>query len=246
MAMSFEPPSTTSEPSPFLRLPAEIRNQIYMHLVPSEKLHPLTNEMYYLPWTPLEQMRASCSPAVLRLNRKIYNEVIELWYGVTTYPFFLDRKSDFLNHEYLVDETCDFPASLKLVRSLVVITSPCKPLQQAQIDSPPTWTTHLANFLADSKCLENLTISLIVLMHPGIAITESEGTVHASLEKTLSPFRVIRGLSKVTTTFSMRTNLTLATLRSINTGWARPDKKANVRRWTRAYLDEFEADMLRN
>ncbi|PQE21149.1 hypothetical protein CJF31_00010748 [Rutstroemia sp. NJR-2017a BVV2] len=124
------------------------------------------------------------------------------------------------------------------------MTIPRIPLQQTRVgaswasDSPPAWITHMANLLADSKCLEHLTIHLDVLVHTWVGITKSEETMRASLEKTLSPFRVIRGLSKITTTFSRSTRRVLA----VDTP---PGTEADAEHWARAYLDEFEAGMLR-
>ncbi|PQE34128.1 D-2-hydroxyacid dehydrogenase protein [Rutstroemia sp. NJR-2017a WRK4] len=239
--MSLESSSTTFEPSPFLRLPPEVRNQIYLHLVPHDALNP----QYCLPGGPLRLMRASCSPAILRLNRKIYNEVILLWYGVATYPFFLRRTSEFLGNEYLMDERCVLPACLKLVRSLDIRIYSCMIRSNTRIDSLPAWTTCLANFLADSKCLEHLKIYLYVMVRLEGAITTPEETIHASLEEILSPFRAIRGLSKVTTTFKLGDCTYPAQMMPALVPVTTLRKMADANRWICAYLDEFEAGMLR-
>jgi hypothetical protein len=84
---------------------------------------------------------------------------------------------------------------------MAIVTTLCIPHQQTLIDSNPRPApiTYLVDILADTKRLEHLTIHVDMLARNWLAFIKSEETVHASLEKTLSPFRAIRGLSKINT-----------------------------------------------
>ncbi|ESZ95846.1 hypothetical protein SBOR_3788 [Sclerotinia borealis F-4128] len=240
MALPLQPAPTTCEPSQFLQLPAELRIKIYMYLIPDSNLHHQLGES---PW---RQDGGSCSPAILRLNRKIHYEIYGLWYGVATFSFRLDSKSIFLNGGYFMrDGCCELPAALKSVKSLAVITLPVR-LPSAHTASNKKWDSespkfivHLANFLADGSCLERLLIHLDMRTRVWASLTQTLEDVHMSLEKTLSPFRVIRGLTEFTTTFPMD---------AADQEWipTPPERRATIERWTRSYLDKFEANMLHN
>lgn len=63
---------SSSSPSsffPFLRLPAEVRMQIYRHLIPDI---PISTWLGSDRPFPLRRDGASCSPAILRTNRTIF------------------------------------------------------------------------------------------------------------------------------------------------------------------------------
>jgi hypothetical protein len=63
--------------SVFLRLPLELRIEVYKHLIPNA-LRLGSEPQYRDDFQP-------CYPAILRTNRQIYEEVIGLWYGTSLY-----------------------------------------------------------------------------------------------------------------------------------------------------------------
>jgi hypothetical protein len=65
--------------SPFMKLPVEMRILIYSYLVPKTRV-PSRSEK-----RKLESLKTDSTLSLLRTNRQIYHELLELWYSSTRY-----------------------------------------------------------------------------------------------------------------------------------------------------------------
>ena len=110
--------SATIEPSPFLRLPVEIRKLVYICLIPNLTISP-----WYTEFEPSSGPRirddGACSSAILRVNRRIYNEVHGEWYGNPVYSLRIERDGiRFLNHQ--IPLAGALPSNIYAIRSLSI------------------------------------------------------------------------------------------------------------------------------
>lgn len=71
--------------SSFLGLPVELRLLIYEYFIPNEGVWG-----YRLPRN-LRSDKEPCCPAILRVNRQIYDEIIGMWYGTAEYGIVIMR-----------------------------------------------------------------------------------------------------------------------------------------------------------
>src|ERR1700760_4670526 len=98
----------------FLTLPVEIRRMISFYLVPdSREALPSIWRMYNLSTQSpgsLRQDGETITPGILRVNQQVYQEAIDLWYGLAT--FAVDVHSD---HIYIFDQKISMPLHLPLV-----------------------------------------------------------------------------------------------------------------------------------
>src|ERR1700748_601884 len=90
----------------FLDLPVELRLMVYKYLIPNTIVIPmrgLPRENY-----PPETLRTDgqlCYPAILRTNRRIYEEAIDMWYGTATFHMDIHgRNIYFLDTEFKVKD----------------------------------------------------------------------------------------------------------------------------------------------
>src|SRR5256885_9743877 len=74
--------TATFVPFTFLKLPIELRKLIYHLLIPN-----LTIPYWWaeIPRPPFRDDGGPCYPAIFRLNRMIYQEVLEEWYDFVFY-----------------------------------------------------------------------------------------------------------------------------------------------------------------
>jgi len=102
-----------------LQLPTELRLEIYKHLIPDNLQGVIgvqNPNYYYKPFLRHDQM--PCSPAMLRINRQIYKELIEIWYGTANFGLcIMDGEMDFLGVRISQQNNVLSP-NLRLIRSL--------------------------------------------------------------------------------------------------------------------------------
>jgi hypothetical protein len=97
----------------FLSLPVELRLKVYEHLIANTVVTP----MRPLPRKTLRTDGQPCCPAILRANRCIYEEAIDMWYGTATFCINIHgRFIYFLNTEFKVEDV--LPRTFRLVRTL--------------------------------------------------------------------------------------------------------------------------------
>ncbi|PMD15856.1 hypothetical protein NA56DRAFT_327451 [Hyaloscypha hepaticicola] len=65
--------------SPFMKLPVEMRTLIYSYLVPKTRVPSRISK------GKLESLKTDSALSLLRTNRQIYHELLELWYSSTRY-----------------------------------------------------------------------------------------------------------------------------------------------------------------
>ncbi|KAE8383103.1 hypothetical protein BDV26DRAFT_252159 [Aspergillus bertholletiae] len=88
-SMASSPPDTTL---PFLQFPPEVRLSIYQYLIPDLPIRNLSLLRDRSKTIHLRHDGSRCCPAILRTNHQIYAEVIQEWYGSTSYEIVLDTK----------------------------------------------------------------------------------------------------------------------------------------------------------
>ncbi len=74
---------TIRQPFPFLRLPSELRNHIYRHLLDKANRYPPVNDeeehVRLSPYTP--RAKAGLDTAILATNRQVHDEAAYIFYG---------------------------------------------------------------------------------------------------------------------------------------------------------------------
>ncbi|EPE28447.1 hypothetical protein GLAREA_09568 [Glarea lozoyensis ATCC 20868] len=77
------------EHSPLLRLPPELRERIFLHLIPSVPEIGIWAIETAMLRPRLREDGQPCCPALLRVNRKTHHELSRLWYSNQLYTVFL-------------------------------------------------------------------------------------------------------------------------------------------------------------
>ncbi len=102
----------------FLNLPIELRRQIYDYLVPDI-------EVSSRPLPPFRREGQVCAPALFTVNRAIYHELLEAWYGnkKATYTIHIDKTRIVLLGLPIYPQKrqgIEIPAAVKYIRNLKV------------------------------------------------------------------------------------------------------------------------------
>jgi len=198
-----EPTSPNPSIFPFLRLPPEIRNQIYALLAPD--LGCIT------PWIAriikAKPLRYSfrkddekCGPSILRLNRQIYTEALPIWYGTTWYSLEV-TKSGF---KFLLADTgpycTNIPLTIQAVKFLDVAINllPLKELESCKSRKLLKPVISLAKFLARGDCAVRKLHLRLQASEEVMAMAKSgKGAVRKALTLNLKPLRRLRGVAEV-------------------------------------------------
>ncbi|KAF2669580.1 hypothetical protein BT63DRAFT_264420 [Microthyrium microscopicum] len=118
------PKTPMASDSSFLRLPVEIRLQIYQQLVPDPSMNMfLYHEYTRLPPDSFFRLdKEPCCPAILRVCRQIYYEAISLFYAVLPFDIEITGPSiEFLGKKYGgLGEPKILPSTFRHVRRLMV------------------------------------------------------------------------------------------------------------------------------
>jgi hypothetical protein len=110
------------EHSPLLRLPPELREKIFMHLIPSVPEIGIWAIETAMLRPRLREDGQPCCPALLRVNRKTHHELSRLWYSNQPYTIFLGpRRLRDVKHLIIFCGSRFFPSeplpmSLRLLR----------------------------------------------------------------------------------------------------------------------------------
>jgi hypothetical protein len=183
-----------------LSLPVELRLAIYEHLIPNNQVPPNNDSK-----PPLRHDEQPCCPAVLRVNRQIYNEVISMWYG--TARFWVKIAGRFLNalRVKIDDRNATLPSNFRLIRSLsITLMLHWPPLGQPQcsFENHAPWTKLIADVLsAGPYRLSDVDIRTVIFYPSQLpAITNSYlddrgNQVKVALEWNLGPLRMMRGVN---------------------------------------------------
>ncbi|KAI9867402.1 MAG: hypothetical protein M1813_008960 [Trichoglossum hirsutum] len=194
-------PTTTAAvpPFPFLSLPVELRKLIYRHLIPNATV-PTWTAGTKRP--PMRDDGRPCSPAILFLNRTIYQEVFEEWYGSAVYE--VDFQADgmhFLDQVIPLDGTP--PSTFRAVRSMRVnasLTNRPRNQKAAYKEDHKGCMVALAEWLSPMAGPNRLQwLYLHVSTWPPYFARRigKPDEIRQGLAWNLNPLRAIRGLSKV-------------------------------------------------
>jgi hypothetical protein len=183
-----------------LSLPVELRLAIYAHLIPNNRVPPKNDSK-----TPSRHDEQPCCPAVLRINRQIYNEVIGMWYGTAIFGINITGRHLYILGLKIDDRNTKLPPNFGLIRSLsITIMLHWPPLGQIQysFENQTPWTKLIADSLsAGPYKLSHVAIHLVTFYESQLpAITESYlndrgNQVKVALEWNLGPLRRMRGVN---------------------------------------------------
>ena len=245
----------TLEP-PLMRLAAELRMQIYGHLIPNVAVVTTTKDR-------LRRDNGSCYPAMLRTNQKIYHEMVELWYKSTRYSIYFESGSLGFIPQTL-PTTLTLPFGFQFLKQLdltvrFVPLGSVESLKRIPRDQPNArWGNsqqHLARLEALSQYfspsgpgnLQDLKLNIICgphyfrnhalgdKGHDLLSAAEQEPLIRASLELNLQHLRNIRVSGSVRV---MRLKAGYSTMGCSG------DVKKHVSEVTRLYLKRLEGEIL--
>lgn len=144
-----------------------------------------------------------CSTAILRINRQLYKEVREEWYGMVYYRTRIHPTGCYL-HGYITSLYKDPPRTLSYIRYLdleIQIVTPG--WKNAETKLKPIGLYNSTGFL--QKCCRNGGLSKLRKLR--LRLTVSAGcmswyrnkaeALKADVAKTLRPLRMLRGLTEV-------------------------------------------------
>ncbi|KAI9760025.1 MAG: hypothetical protein M1840_002753, partial [Geoglossum simile] len=186
---------------PFLSLPAELRRLIYRHLIPNLTVQVLHKRS---PQSPFREDGDPCCPAILRVNRMVNEEVLEMWYGSVFYSVELRA-----NTVYLLNQTIEPrglpPSVFQAVRFLKVKTVLAN-RRSAEPDGPAMdqggfreGVSTLACCLSAMHRLKRLDLTLALVPTWFCRKRVKPDDIRQVLVWNLDPLRTVRGLSEVRT-----------------------------------------------
>ncbi|KAH6677068.1 hypothetical protein B0J14DRAFT_697715 [Halenospora varia] len=198
-----DPP--TIQPSPFLRLPLEIRKNIYAYIVPNAYIHDWAPEYKSFERPKLREDGGACCPAMLQVNRQTYTELVEEWFRYATYVVTVGVATDklgFLDMRFDPNDT--LPRQLIYIRHLklnVWFLSKIGSLKH------PNQVDNMAN-LVSLLCQPDAslrTVALRVMLRFGIIGKASyqPDKINELFEFNLSPLHQVRGLAKANPTLKL-------------------------------------------
>ncbi|KAH0565191.1 hypothetical protein GP486_001420 [Trichoglossum hirsutum] len=194
------PTSTvTASTFPFLRLPIELRKHIYRHLNPNGTIR------IQIPEREQKFMRDDgepCCPAILRLNRMIYQEAFEEWYSCAIFE--VDFSADGMRYlNWVIPLSGTPPSTFRAVRYLRVSTGLTSPPASTVVPEEEHYKTSmvaLAKWLSPKEkpnCLQWLHLNLILWTPHFNRTVGKPDEIRKGAVYNLNPLRTIRGLSKV-------------------------------------------------
>jgi hypothetical protein len=178
-----------------MSLPTELRLEVYKYLVPDRYVVPSKHEKNHVGNLHLRYDKLPCSPALLRTNHQIYDEIIDMWYGTATFEIYISRCFYFLDLE-INDRNQKLPASLRRLRSVSIFL-----YLDWQIESERAWTELLAGcFSAGPYRLSTMALHQIKWHEDEARIIRSyvkDGgrELSRTLSWNLDPLQMLRGVS---------------------------------------------------
>ncbi|KAF2664828.1 hypothetical protein BT63DRAFT_77485 [Microthyrium microscopicum] len=145
----------------FLHLPIEIRLEVYGHLIPNSAVPSQLHQLSSIP--KLRTDGQPSYPAILRVNRTVYNEAIGIWYGSATFHLKIWGCTLYLWNDKIYNEK-DLPRTFRLVRKMEIEFYLIEP-EGRWIP----WTRRIATFLAmEPYQLRHITLRQFHLMKRGV------------------------------------------------------------------------------
>lgn len=199
------PPSTSF---PFLRLPVELRVQIYQYLIPDL---PVPTWFSNYRRSPLRRDGAPCCPAILRTCRTIYRELVAEWYGAAMYSISIAYHGIYCFNSKFLPYSRSLPSVFREIKYLdlsIELTGylhVCTPRSSDYGTSTycPQFTFQdclqvLVDCFAPGRAkLKQLRLHLSAGLPFFYYIKRHPGEVLRTLEWNLAPLRKIQGLSEV-------------------------------------------------
>jgi hypothetical protein len=187
-----------------MKLPGELRLHIYSYLIPNNEVAP----RFRLP----EAMRAEdtrctlrsdtnpCCPAILRANKQIYKEVVNMWYTSVTYCMLIrDGRISFLGADNYHMKS-QLPPTIRKIRSLKLCITFKRWHRQARGHGPwPSCTKLLAKSMTPGSYeLRNLELQISGSSDEARSFFGHDNCntdlLRADLEWNLAPLRALRGV----------------------------------------------------
>jgi hypothetical protein len=143
-----------ASPLTFLILPPEIRRLVYRYLVPD------TEEIISC-WRPrhLRRDRENCAPNFLRINKQIYYELIEMWYGISTFRIQIGQLG--LSYPNSIYEHVDnLPSTIQHIKTAQLRVQMKHPWSKGQTDYDPSMTALVDHILRAPRSLLRVQIVL--------------------------------------------------------------------------------------
>jgi hypothetical protein len=183
----------------FVDLPVELRLLIYEYLIPNNMIisydfHRSGIVQYH------RHDQQPCSPAMLRVNRQIYDELIEMWYETAEFHIStVGRKLYFLG-DAIATGDATLPLNLRLIRSLGIrlqLDSP-RSAEPESYNLPRPWMRVITDCLAAGpNRLSKISLSGVTFTHPGrvsqLEFRHTSREIESVLKWNLGVIRMIRG-----------------------------------------------------
>jgi hypothetical protein len=123
---------------------------IYGYLIPDQTRLTYASQKLTYELRPVRYDQQPCSPAMLRVNRQIYNEIVGMWYGNADYIMRIIWRAVFIFGETIIERDGVLPRNFCLIRSLQISINLDMP-QSESLDSwdpPIPWMKVLVDCLA--------------------------------------------------------------------------------------------------
>jgi hypothetical protein len=171
-----------------LSLPIEIRLEIFKYLIPNQ--YPGYGHACRRDGEP-------CCPAILRTNRQIYNEIVDMWYGTGAFYCGVNWQRCLLFGVEFLDRRVKLPSTLRFIRTLSISVR----LEPAGTRFDP-WTKLLADALSagpySNLRLIKLSETRVYIANLGelldSCLNNQWSYFKNMLEWNLGPLRVLRGV----------------------------------------------------
>jgi len=100
--------------SPFVNLPVEMRTLIYSYLVPKNMVPS------WISKAKLRSLKMDSALPLLRTNRQVYHEILELWYSSTSYCVYL-KENDLFFANKKFGSISSLPPGFRFIKCLSLI-----------------------------------------------------------------------------------------------------------------------------
>jgi hypothetical protein len=173
-----------------MNLPSEIRLLIYSYLVPAGRVGAFASKRVL-------DGNGRC-PALLRVNRQIYSELLSEWYGSAWYGAHLDL-TGFHLHGCFYSIHKPIPSTLQYIRQLDLFILLILPSHYVS-KKAPLGLYELTRFL--QRCFESQRVNRLQRLHLRLAVTQEfvnfytgkQAALRKDLAQALAPLRNLRGL----------------------------------------------------
>ncbi|KAL2063163.1 hypothetical protein VTL71DRAFT_6235 [Oculimacula yallundae] len=230
--------TASQEPPGLLRLPLELRMQIYSHLVPDTTI-PSSSR-----FRPLRMDGGACAPALFAVNRRIHDEMLEAWYKNPDAIYIIAIGKTGLK---FLGQTADFESDkrflgiLRRVKTLKIQLQAMPLPEDERLNNPLKAVTSVVDALQPGKCaLQHFTLNISATLAFCVKSWYSDERSKQALDFNTSLFLGLAGqLKSAEATFYLSEGLHQFT---IMTSW---EYKLRWAERLRTLLENFKEQMIR-